>query len=57
MLLQVHDFSFEWYTTAVVVRRASGTDVNFDFHRSAPYGNLITGEHEHHRENFAADSN
>jgi hypothetical protein len=45
MLLQVHDFSFEWYTTAAVVRRASGTDVNFDFHRSAPYGNLITNCH------------
>jgi hypothetical protein len=42
LLLQVHDFTFGWYTTAAVVRRASGTNVNFDFHRSAPYGNLVT---------------
>lgn len=42
---QVHDFTFGWFTTAAVVRHASGTDVNFDFHRSAPYGNLVTDCH------------
>lgn len=39
---QVHDFSFEWYTTSTVLRRAKGTDVNIDFHRSAPFANLIS---------------
>uniref|UniRef100_A0A383WBX2 Uncharacterized protein n=1 Tax=Tetradesmus obliquus TaxID=3088 RepID=A0A383WBX2_TETOB len=42
---QVHDVTFDWYTTAAVVRRASATDVNFDFHRAASYGNLVTDCH------------
>ncbi|KAI8465107.1 MAG: pectin lyase fold/virulence factor [Monoraphidium minutum] len=37
-----HDISFSSFEQGSVASAGSGADLNIDFHRSAPYGNLVT---------------
>lgn len=38
----IHDLSVEWYERASVFSRCSGTNLNMDCHRAAPYATLWT---------------
>jgi hypothetical protein len=37
-----HDISLSSFEQGSVISEGSGLDLNIDFHRSVPYGNLVT---------------